>query len=112
MAIDVSQILELGIGQVDRITLNSALSPYTDIAVSDTLYLLDADGPIVFNLPAVPTTNTRRYFKDLGDADPINSVTINGNGKTIDALSSIVIDVAYQSIALEYNGTEWLIINF
>ena len=58
-------------------------------------------------LPASPTTSRSLIIKDgKGDAASYN-ITINGNGKTIDGQSTIVINLAYGSKEIIYNGTEW-----
>lgn len=61
-------------------------------------------------LPASPTTSRSLIIKDgKGDAAAFN-ITINGNGKTIDANTTRVLNINYEAVEIIYNGTEWNVI--
>lgn len=58
-------------------------------------------------LPPIPSVNQVIDVKDgKGDADTHN-ITINGNGKTIDGGSTLVIGSPYGWNSLVWNGTQW-----
>lgn len=58
-------------------------------------------------LPASPAISRSLIFKDgAGNAATYN-ITIDGNGKTIDGQSSLVVDSDWGSFELIYNGAEW-----
>lgn len=59
-------------------------------------------------LPAEPYANeTHRISKRDASA---NVVTVDGNGKNINGTATQILSLRYDSITVQYNGTEWEII--
>jgi hypothetical protein len=62
------------------------------------------------NINATPTSGDLAVITDAkGDAGT-NNITVNGNGKTINGDTAVVIDNDTQSISMKYNGTGWFLI--
>jgi hypothetical protein len=63
-------------------------------------------------LPSSPDTSRSIIVKDAkGDADSFN-ITIDGNGNDIDGAATFVIDVAYGSVEIVFDGTAWSILSY
>ena len=58
-------------------------------------------GSVTLTLPAVPDEGLFFYIKDTGNAGT-NSITIDGNGKNIDAGTSFVINTNYDYTKIFY----------
>lgn len=87
-------------------------SPY---ALLGTDYFVGVDtgaGIMTITLPAAPATGRKVTIYDAGGAAAGSNVTIDGNGKNIAAAGTAaatkVINTAYESYNLVYNGTLWL----
>lgn len=87
-------------------------SPY---ALLGTDYFLSVDtgaGVMTITLPASPATGRKVTIYDGGGAAAGSNITIDGNGKNIAAAGTAaatkVINTAYESYNLVYNGTLWL----
>ena len=80
--------------------------------VSTLFYFVNASNSTskTINLPAAPTANNYIVIKDKkGDAGTFN-ITIQGNGKLIDGVASILINGNNQAYALKYDGAAWNLI--
>ena len=65
-------------------------------------------GPFTITMPASPTAGFKCHFKDIGGAMMTNQLTINGNGKNIEGLSSnYVVYANYWDRVLFYDGTAY-----
>lgn len=87
-------------------------SPY---ALLGTDYFLSVDtgaGVMTITLPASPATGRKVTIYDAGGAAAGSNITIDGNGKNIAAAGTAaatkLINTAYESYNLVYNGTLWL----
>lgn len=87
-------------------------SPY---ALLGTDYFLSVDtgaGVMTITLPAAPATGRKVTIYDGGGAAAGSNITIDGNGKNIAAAGTSaatkLINTAYESYNLVYNGTLWL----
>ncbi len=87
-------------------------SPY---ALLGTDYFLGVDtgaGVMTITLPASPATGRKVTIYDAGGAAAGSNITIDGNGKNIAAAGTAagtkLINTAYESYNLVYNGTLWL----
>lgn len=87
-------------------------SPY---AILGTDYFLSVDtgaGVMTVTLPAAPATGRTIVVYDAGGAAAGSNITIDGNGKNIAAggtsAGTKLINTAYESYILTYNGTLWL----
>lgn len=80
--------------------------------VSTLFYFVNASNSTskTINLPAAPTANNYVVIKDKkGDAGTFN-ITIQGNGKLIDGVASILINGNNQAYTLKYDGAAWNLI--
>lgn len=103
----------LGSGQIVNYTAtNTAATPY---AVLGTDYFIGTDttgGVMQLDLPAAPETGRMYVVYDAtGQAAIGGNVTVDGNGKNISfagaSAGSAVLNTAYESMVLVYNGTIW-----
>ena len=104
----------IGTGILHAITsVASAATPY---AVLGTDYVISTDttgGILTITLPAAPATGrTLVIYDGTGQAAIGGNITIDGNGKNIAAAGTSagtkLINTAYESYTLYYNGTLWL----
>ena len=66
------------------------------------IIIIDASaGDVTLTLPAIPNEGLFFYIKDTGNAGT-NSITIEGNGKNIDAGTSFVINTNYDYTEIFY----------
>lgn len=88
---------------------NTAIS--TTVAANDYILIATA-APLTFTLPATPQDGQAYKIKSNGVATGGNPITINGNGKNIDAAATTTITTAYGSVSLTYNTAlnKWLIV--
>lgn len=94
------------------IVFTAAWSTQTLPDVSTLFYFVNASNSTskTINLPAVPTANNYVVIKDKkGDAGTFN-ITIQGNGKLIDGVASILINGNNQAYTLKYDGAAWNLI--
>lgn len=105
--------LTIGTGQIVAVTsVATAATPY---ALLGTDYFVTTDstgGALEITLPASPATGRKvTVYDGAGQAAAGGNVTINGNGNNIAAGGSSaatkVINTAYESYNLVYNGTLW-----
>jgi hypothetical protein len=97
---------------VNVTSVAAAVSPY---ALDGTDYLITTDttgGVLTITLPASPVTGRAIVIYDGVGQAAANNVTIDGNGKNIAfagaAAGTKVLNTAYESATLYYNGTLWL----
>lgn len=94
------------------IVFTAAWSTQTLPDVSTLFYFVNASNSTskTINLPAAPTANNYVVIKDKkGDAGTFN-ITIQGNGKLIDGVASILINGNNQAYTLKYDGAAWNLI--
>lgn len=107
--------ITFGTGLVNAVTAvvtGVDVSPY---AILGTDYVLSVDtgaGVMTVTLPAAPATGRTLVVYDAGGAAAGSNITIDGNGKNIAAAGTAaatkLINTAYESYTLYYNGTLWL----
>lgn len=90
-----------------------SLSGNTTLTVSNDGQAIEVDttaGAFTVTMPAVPISGDKFHFKDIGGQMSVNQLTINGNGKNIEGLSSSYIVYANNwDRVLFYDGTAyWL----
>lgn len=80
--------------------------------VSTLFYFVNASNSTAktINLPANPTANNYVVIKDKKGDAATNNITIQGNGKLIDGVSSILINGNNQAYTLKYDGAAWNLI--
>lgn len=95
---------------LDRLRLpvsTKTSGPYTIVATDFFLVGDTTSGSFTINLPATPTAGDTYCIKKSVAA---NTLTVDGNGNTIDGSATQVITTQYVAITVIYNGTEWSII--
>lgn len=102
--------------QVPRVMSNDAIKvttpgayPYTTVP-QDGLILVDTSSARTITPLASPTTGQRHIIKDSVGSAATNNITVTPSGKNIDGAASSTINIAYGSITIVYNGTEWSIV--
>lgn len=80
--------------------------------VGTLYYFVNASNstPKTINLPSNPSNSNLVTIKDKKGDAATNNITISGNGKLIDGVSSILINKNNQSYTLKYDGADWNII--
>lgn len=89
--------------------VNHAASPYT-VLVSD--YYISADvtaGVITINLPNAPATGRTFVVKDKVGLSGTSNITVTtvGGAVNIDGATTFVMNTAYESVELVFNGTSY-----
>lgn len=92
-------------GRVVAITTPGAY-PYTTL-ITDYVILVDTSSARTITPLAAPVTGTTYRIKDSVGSAAANNITITPSGKNIDGAASYVINNAYGSVDIVYNGTEW-----
>lgn len=92
-------------GRVVKVTSPGAY-PYTTLT-TDYVILVDTSSARTIVPLASPVTGTTYRIKDSVGSAAANNITITPSGKNIDGAASYVINNAYGSVDIVYNGTEW-----
>lgn len=102
--------------QTPFVTSNDAIKvvtpgayPYTTVP-QDGIILVDTSSARTITPLASPTTGQRHIIKDSVGSAAANNITVTPSGKNIDGAASSVINIAYGSITIIYNGTEWSLV--
>ncbi len=105
----------LSSGQKVKVTAVVTGVDPTPYALLGTDYFVSVDtgaGVMTITLPAAPATGRKVTIYDGGGAAAGSNITIDGNGKNIAAAGTAagtkLINTAYESYNLVYNGTLWL----
>ena len=104
---------------VFSITTSSAPSSVTTItaggvvSASPGLNIINYVSPIAVqvNLPASPIVGAEISVKDGNGSAGTHNITVSGNGKVIDGLTTQTINTAYGLLSMTYNGTAWNIVS-
>lgn len=83
--------------------------PYTTTA-QDALILVDTSSARTIIPLATPVIGQKHFIKDSVGSANTNNITITPSGKNIDGSASTIINIAYGSIEIVYNGTQWNIV--
>lgn len=91
------------------VSVNNAASPYTALA---TDYYVSADvtaGVVTIRLPNAPTTGRTFVVKDQVGLAATNNITVTtvGGAVNIDGATSFIMNTAYESISLIFNGSTY-----
>lgn len=84
-----------------------------NVTATDNTILTDSTGgAFTLYLPStIPAAGVRLLIKDnAGSAAGPNSVTIDGDGNTIDGNATTVLNTNYDSVLLHSDGTNWCIV--
>lgn len=99
-------------GEYVGLVTATSTTPYVATA-TDYIIAMDSTGAIkTVQLPNAPTTGRIFFIKDAaGTAAAFNiTVTTVGGAVLIDAAATYVINVAYQSVTVVFNGTKYLVL--
>lgn len=66
--------------------------------------------PVAVNLPVGVNGRVFNIKDGLGNASPLNPITITPAAGTIDGAATAVINLPFGSLTLVYDGVQWLII--
>ena len=102
--------------QVPRALSNNAVVikspgayPYTTVP-QDEVILVDTASARTITPLASPVTGQKHIIKDSVGSAASNNITITPSGKNIDGAASSTINIAYGSVTIVYNGSEWSIV--
>lgn len=95
-------------GRSYKITAPGAY-PYTALK-TDYVIIVDTSSSRTINLIATKVNNPVYIIKDNVGSAAANNITVSGNGSNIDGSASFTMNVAYQSIKVVWNGTQWNVI--
>ena len=86
----------------------ASASSNTTVAANDRYFVDTSGGAVTMTLPASPQTGDQVSFIDIAGNADTNNITINRNGKKIQALSeNMTIDKDHAGICLVYTGTTY-----
>ena len=106
--------ITLSSGILNKITsVATAATPYAVLGTDSVISTNSTAGALEITLPAVPVLGrTLVVYDGTGQAAAGGNVTINGNGVNIAAAGTSagtkVLNTAYESYTLYYNGTIWM----
>lgn len=86
-------------------SISTKTASYTATSSDYAILVNAASGAATVTLPASPATGQFLVVKKI-DATS-NFVTVSGNGKNIDGVSSQIINSQWSSLALQYDGSSW-----
>lgn len=95
-------------GLISNVTTPGAY-PYTTLT-TDYVILVDTSAARTITPLGSPVTGQTYRIKDNVGSAAANNITITPSGKNIDGAASTVINIAYGSVDICYNGTQWIIL--
>ncbi len=86
-------------------------SPYVVIATDQFLGVDSSGGAITIELPTAPTLGRAYQVKDITGSAPVNNITVTtvGGAINIDNAPTFIMNTAYESINVLFNGINYLI---
>ena len=101
-----------GISVVNYTGIVFADSPYTVLSTAYAIGANSTGGAITVRLPNAPSTGRMFVIKDLAGTAVANNITVTtvGGAVTIDGSTSFVMNSAYESVTVLFNGSSYLII--
>ena len=91
-----------------KTVVSPAAYPYTTVP-QDNLILVDTSVARTITPLSGAATGQKHIIKDSVGSAATNNITITPSGKNIDGAASYTMNVAYGSVTIIYNGTEWSI---
>jgi hypothetical protein len=77
----------------------------------DRISVTGASGNVTITLSSSPSPGDRVRVKDTDGVAPLtHTITVSGNGHSIDGSATYEFGVAFESQTFEYNGTSWEIV--
>ncbi len=96
-------------GTLTVTSVDNGDSPYTVLG-SDQFLAVDTSGGVVtIRLPNAPATGTVFYVKDSAGTAAASNITVTtvGGAVNIDGATSFVMNTAYESISVVFDGTAY-----
>lgn len=86
-------------------------TPYVVTATDNFLGVDSSGAPITVQLPNAPSTGRVYIIKDITGSAAVNNITVTtvGGVVLIDAAATFVMNTAYQSIQVLFNGIQYLV---
>jgi len=90
-------------------TVNNAASPYTVLGSDQFLAVNTSGGAVTIRLPNAPATGTVFYVKDSNGTAAASNITVTtvGGAVNIDGATSFVMNTAYESISVVFDGSAY-----
>jgi len=82
----------------------------TTFNITDDFFNGATSGVSTVNLPASPTIGQTHIIKDLDGTASGSSITISGNGNTVDGDASVDLVNNFESITVIFGPTEWNVV--
>lgn len=95
------EVIETFSGEIKEISSDYSAQP-SEIILADA-----SGGPITISLPDSPEESEMIRIKKTDSTS--NTITIDGNGLTIDGDSTKNISVQYESLTFISNGSDWFV---
>lgn len=89
--------------------VNNAASPYTVLTTDSFLAVNTSGGVVTIRLPDAPSTGRVFYVKDSNGTAAASNITVTtvGGAVNIDGATSFVMNTAYESINVIFDGTAY-----
>lgn len=91
------------------VAVNFAMSPYVVTLIDGYLSVDLTGGPVIIQLPNAPITGRVIYIKDKLGLAAANNITVTtvGGIVLIDGIASGIMNTAYQSLSIIFNGASY-----
>jgi hypothetical protein len=89
----------------------SGVTTYYQATTSDDYIAINANVPVLIDLPASPLTGKKITIKDEGNKISTYNVTVRaGIGASVENDTSVVMKINHQSFTYFYNGSNWFLV--
>lgn len=92
------------------VSITDADSPFAATQVLRVIFADSSAGAITVTLPAAPAVDDEFTVKDSGGDAGTNSITVDGDGNSIDGAATSVIGTDYGALKVKWNGDEWSVL--
>ncbi len=98
-----------GVSSLTVTSVNNAASPYTVLTTDSFLAVNTSGGVVTIRLPNAPATGRVFYIKDSNGTAAASNITVTtvGGAVNIDGATSFVMNTAYESINVVFDGTAY-----
>jgi hypothetical protein len=98
------------VGFTSCITITGVTTYYQSTS-SDDYISINANVPVLIDLPSYPTTGKKITIKDEGNKISTYNVTVRaGIGASVENNTSVVMKINHQSFTYFYNGSNWFLV--
>lgn len=99
-------------GDLDYAVTLTSTTPYVVTATDQVIGMDSTGGAKQVNLPNAPTTGRWITIKDSAGTAATNNITVTtvGGVVLIDAAATFVMNSAYESVTIVFDGTKYLVI--